>query len=88
MSTPNGGSAGFETPEQAAMDTWRASPGARASIASTQIIGDRAEVVVRLGDRPDHLEYAYFIRRDGHWHETVSGSGPTDRWWDDTFLLW
>ena len=88
MSTPNADSGGFETPEQGAMDSWNASPGARAHVASTEIIGDRAEVVVRLGDRPEQLEYAYFIRRDARWHRAVSGSGPTERWWDDTFLHW
>ena len=88
MSTPNADSGGFETPEQGAMDSWSDSPGARARIASAEIIGDRAEVVVELGDRPDYLEYAYFIRREGRWHRTVSGSGPTERWWDDTFLHW
>ena len=88
MSTPYGASGGFETPEQGALDSWSASPEARASIASTEIIGDRAQVVVELGGRPDHLEYVYFIRREGRWHRTVSGSGPTERWWDDTFLQW
>jgi hypothetical protein len=80
MSTPYGGSDGFETPNQGALASWSASPEARASIASTEIIGDRAQ--------PDHLEYAYFVRREGRWHRTVSGSGPTERWWDDTFLHW
>jgi hypothetical protein len=88
MSTPSGGTGGFDTPEQGALDSWSASPGARASITSAEIIGDRAEVVVELGDHPDQVEYAYFIRREGRWHRTVSGSGPSERWWDDTFLHW
>ena len=79
---------GFSTPEAAALAAWSESPGARARVAATQIIGDRAEVVVEVGDDPAHREYAYVVLRDGRWHESVSGSGPTDRWWDPAHLDW
>jgi hypothetical protein len=79
---------GFDSPEDAALTHWRESPGAQARAVSSQVIHDRAEVVIEVGDDPGYRDDAYFVRRDGRWLEAVSGSAPPHRWWDRTYLDW
>jgi hypothetical protein len=76
----------YASPEAAALSSWTATPGARASIRSVVIKGNRAEVVLDIG--PDRCEWSYSVRdRDG-WHETVSGNGPTVGWDDPAVIDW
>lgn len=79
---------GFDTPDDASLAGRLESPGAHARVVSSQVIDDRAEVVVAVGAGPGYRDYAYFVRRDGRWFEAVSGNAPTHRWWDKTYLEW
>jgi len=79
---------GFESPEAAALAGWRDASGAELRIISTEVIGERAEVVIAYGADDRDRDYAYFIRRGGRWHPAVQGSGPSHRWWDPSFLDW
>lgn len=75
---------GFDTPQEAALDSW--SPAAQARIISTTIRGDRAEVALEVG--PSYPYWVYCIRRQGRWFEGNSANGPTIGWDDPDIIGW
>jgi hypothetical protein len=81
---------GFDSPEAAALASWRTTPSARARALSTTIRGRRAEVVVATDQTDaDYVDYVYCVQDDQRqWREVVSGNVPTDRWDDPTYLDW
>ena len=88
MPTAANETGGYESPEAGALAGWHESGGSQARVISTQIIGDRAEVLVEAGIEPPYQDWCYFIRLHGSWHEAVSGSAPCDRWWDPEIINW
>jgi hypothetical protein len=77
---------GFESPEAAALATWKSTPSARARVVAVDVRGDRAEVVIDTD--PSHPDWVYCVRRDGRWFEVVSGNGPSIGWDDPYYLEW
>jgi hypothetical protein len=77
--------ADHRTIERLALAEW--SVGAAARVVSTRIVGLRAEVMLSVNG--DYEYWAYFQRdADGHWRETVSGTGPCADWEDPSAILW
>jgi hypothetical protein len=79
---------GFDSPEDAALAGWASTPSARARVIAVEIVGDRAEVVLATDDDHNHGDWVYCARRDGLWHEVLSGSGPSSGWSDPAVLHW
>jgi hypothetical protein len=79
----------YESPEEAALAGWTATPSAGAHVISVEVIDDRAQVVIGTGGDPDgDHDYVYCLRRNGRWREVISGSGPSEGWSDPTVLEW
>lgn len=71
-----------ETPEAAAVEGWP--EGSRVEVASVEVRGDRAEVV--LDSDPRWPNRVYCVRTRGRWHEAISANGPISEWddpWQD-----
>jgi hypothetical protein len=77
---------GFDSPEQAALASWASAPSAHAHVASIDVRGDRAEVVIDTD--PSHPDWFYCVRRNGRWFEVVSSNAPTTGWDDPSILDW
>ena len=75
----------YESPEAAALAGWASTPSARAHVVSVEVVNDRAQVVVAADGDPD---WVYCVKRNGRWHEVMSGSGPTTGWSDPSSLAW
>jgi hypothetical protein len=78
---------GFSSPEEAALDGWRRTPGAQPFVTSVALRGERAEVVLRHAEQ-GYTEWVYCVRRNKLWHERASGNGPTIGWDDPDKLEW
>lgn len=79
-------STGHVSPSQAALASWATTSGVTPKVRSLQISGDRAEVVLDLGQHFD--DWVYCIERVDGWHVTVDGNGPCIGWDDPTFVQW
>ena len=77
---------GFPSPEDAALSTWGDTPAANARVIGINVRDDRAEVVIETD--PEHRDWVYCVRRGAHRFETVSGNGPTTRWFDPDHIQW
>jgi hypothetical protein len=67
-----------ETPEAAALAGWPKD--SQVEVASVEVQGDRAEVV--LDTDPRWPSWVYCVRTRGRWHEAISANGPTTEWND------
>jgi hypothetical protein len=67
-----------ETPEAAALAGWPEDSQVR--VASVEVQGDRAEVVLETD--PEWPNRVYCVRTRDRWHEAISTNGPTTQWDD------
>lgn len=77
----------FDTPEEAALATWRDTAGVTVQVESVDVRGDRAEVVLSFG-APGYRDFVYCVQRNRRWTEAVSGNGPTIGWDDPDRIHW
>lgn len=70
----------MNSPTQVALADWPME--AEARVLSETVVGDRAEVGLRVGS---DYEYWVYCKRDaqGHWHEVVSSNAQSVPGWSD-----